>query len=1052
MKLKWLLPFMNGILALFVSFNLYAQEITVTGRVVDKQTNAPLAGATVKIKNSTVSTVTDLQGAFRIKAPSSESIITITYVGYKLFEDKVGDGTLNVSLESTGSDLNEVVVVGYGTQKKAHLTGSVGTLEIKKIEDIPVGSLSEALKGQINGVSVTGGYARPGEPATITIRNPVYFSKDGGSKEPLFIIDDIFRTKSDFDMLDASEIENVSVLKDAAAAIYGILGSNGVVLVKTKRGKSGTAQISYSSSYGIADATFMPKVMTGADQATLLNDYNTIRYGKFDSTKSDFYFPDEVDYFRTHNYDWLSQAWQQAFEMRQALNISGGTEKATYFAGFTYNTANSNFDGSRFNRYSFRASSDIKLATGLKLGLSLSANLSDKKNTFSKQGSEDLNNDWRTLLTTPQFNPPYVNGLPVLIQGTSGGSSAVSNYHYFAIHQSDNYTQSVVNGVNFQGQLSYDFPFLKGLRASVNYNRNLNNTWGKQYGTKYSVYQFKMIGGNKHIYGDQVSATYLLSNGDRVRLNPQYTDNYQLNGTINYDKRFGQHQINALFSYEQSESMTDGVSGMAEGVVIGGLDNMNFALGTQTTSETISESGRLAYIGRLNYNYASKYLVELQFRADASIRFAPENRWGYFPSGSLGWVISEEKFFRGLSKTVNYLKLRGSAGFLGLDATKSYQWLRSYAIQTGKAAVFGGNGDRGLAVVTNVDMANRDVHWDDVDKYNVGLDAKFLNNRLSASVDGFVDYRRNMLSSLTTAPSILIGTPIPSENFGAANTFGYEITVGWKDKINKDWNYNVTANFNWNDNKVLITDVAALDKGTFKDPTGKSSDKGFYGYKCLGMFRTQADVDNWLKLYPNYKVFGNAPAPGMLYFEDVRGPQGSDGKYAAPDGTITSADQTYLNQHAENHYGLGLNWGISYKSISLNVVMGMNWGGVGSVESAARKVATSTSNRPTFWNDHWTPNNTNAAYPAPYYTYSYDLATDYWWRSSFSFRVTNFNLSYTVPQRFMNNLKMQGARFYIVGTNPINFYNPYDYKDNGSGSFDVFPTLRSFSLGLNLNL
>jgi TonB-linked SusC/RagA family outer membrane protein len=1032
---------------------LFAQQRTISGIITNKD-GEPLGAATVSIKSTDRSTVTNLKGEFSILA-SDESILRISSVGYQFQEIPVGkQSTFAISLSTDSKSLDEVVVVGYGTQKRSHLTGSVGTVDVKSIQDLPVGNLSEALKGQIVGVSVSGGFSRPGEPATITIRNPIFFSKDGGSKDPLFVIDDIIRTKSDFDLLDASEIDGISVLKDAAAAIYGILGSNGVIVVKTKRGKPGATTINYNASVGMSDAPFMPKMMNAYQQAVYLNDYNAgSKNWDVAATQAlpAYYTPDELEYFRTHNYEWLPQAWQKAYETRQTINLSGGSDKATYFAGLSYSSQNSNFDGLGYKRYSFRSSSDIKLTTGLKLGLSLSGTLSDRKNTFNKQGNESLDNDWKTLIGESQMNAPYIKGLPILIPG-AGTSSNINTYHYFAVHSLDNYTSSYGTSINFQGQLSYEFPFLKGLKAAVNFNKNISNTWGKQYGTKYNVYDFNKLGTHSHILGDSVIKSYTWSNGDRVRLNPSITNTYQLNTTVNYDKTFGKHQVNALFGYEQSESFIDGVAGEVDGVIVGGNDNQNFATGPQLSNETTSEAGRLAYIGKLDYSYDSKYLFEAQFRADASQNFAPENRWGYFPSFSAGWIISRESFFDKFLDKVNYLKLRGSVGFMGIDNTKSYQWLRSYAIQTGKAAVFGGNSDRGPAVVADVDLANRAVHWDNQDKYNIGIDAGFLKNRLTLNADAYLNKGYDMLSNLTSSPSILIGTAIPSENFTKANTFGYEVSATWRDNISRNWSYSVTTNFSWSDNKVLVTDVAKGDIGTYKDPTGKSSDMGFLGYRCLGMFKSQEEVDAFISTHPNYKIFGKVPAPGMLYFEDYRGPKDASGNYTKPDGTITTDDQEFLKSKADNHYGLGINWSVSYKTISLSVMMGMSWGGIGSVEGSARKKAEIYSNRPVFWTDHWAPWDPDADFPSPYYTESYDVATDFWWRSSFSFRVTNFNLSYTLPSQLVKKVGMNSARVYLTGINTLNFFNPYNYKDNANGSYDVFPQLRSFNLGLNVNL
>jgi len=1044
-----------------VSCVLFAQQKTVTGKVVDAD-GKPVAGVNVGVKGTTTNTTTDADGNFSIAVSSNESVLKFSSATFLYQEHVVGSKTtFDLTLEKDTKQLDDVVIVGYGSsQKKSHLTGAIGTIDMKKVEDIPAGSLSEALKGQIVGVSVQGGFARPGEAASIVIRNPLYFSKDGGSKDPLFVIDDIIRSKADFDLLDASEVENISVLKDAAAAIYGILGSNGVIIVKTKRGKPGTASISYSSSYGISDAK-LPKMMTGFEAATYLND---IQLGSknWDTTQAalttGYFSPAEIAYIKSHpDYNWLDMAWQTSHEMRQTLNISGGTEKATYFAGITYNEQNSNFDGLRYKRYSFRSSSDIKVASGLKLSLGISGSLGDRKNTFNKQGNESLDNDWRTLIGESPFYAPYINGLPVLLPGTNTNSN-INNYHYFAVHDLDNYTSSYNTGINFQGSLTYEIPFIKGLRAGVTYNKNIQNSWGKQYGTKYNVYSFNFIpGANGHIYDTTGAKALSLSNGDRVRLNPTIVNTYQFNATINYDRTFGKHQVGVILGYEQSETSADGVAGMIDGgVVAGGLDNQNFATGTQLSSETVSEGGRLAYVGKLNYSYANKYLLEVSLRGDASANFAPENRWGYFPSFSAGWVISEEGFFKGSLNVVNFLKLRGSVGFLGLDATKSYQWLRSYNIQTGKAPVYNGNTDRGLAVVSNVDLANRDVHWDNVDKYNAGLDARFLRSRLSVSMDAFLDKRSNMLSNLTSAPSILIGTAVPTENFGKVNTFGYEFSANWRDKISKNWGYNVTLNFNWMDNKVLITDVAAGNIGTYLDPNGKSSDMGYLGYRSLGLLRTQADVAAYISKYNITNLLGTTAAlikPGMLAFQDIRGKKDATTNiYAGPDGIIDVNDQDLLKKKQDNHYGLGINWGLNYKALSLNVVMGMSWGGITTIESAARKIGQTYSNRPAFWADHWTPMHVEARYPSPFYSSTYDVASDFWWRSSFSFRVSTLNLSYTLPKRVIESLKINSARVYFVSTNPFNLYNPFDYKDNANGSFDVFPTLSSYSLGLNINL
>jgi TonB-linked SusC/RagA family outer membrane protein len=1023
----------------------------VTGVIQNQETKEPLPGVSVSIKGTDKTTLTNEKGQFTIVVSGEETVLKFSSIGFAYQELRVGDkSALTIAMEKDNKQLDDVVVVGYGTQKKIHLTGAVATVDMKQVQDLPVGSLSAALRGQMPGISVNGGYGRPGDNASITVRNPKFQVKDGGSTEPLYVIDDIIRTPADFNVLDATEIENISILKDAAAAIYGIQGANGVIVVRTKRGKAGTPKINYSFSYGIADATELPKMMNGIQQAVYLN--NMLMAEKnFDPAlyKADakWYTDDELEYFRNNSTDWLKEAWQPAATMRHALNVSGGSDKATYFASVSYTDQTANFDNINTDKWTFRASTDIKLTSGLKLGLSVSGDLSENKRYYNKQGSESADNDVKTLVGTPMFNPYYVNGLPVLL--TSATNSQVENYHFFEIQRSNNTTVTRNTGLNVQATLNYEVPFIKGLKAGLNYNKNLDNTFGKQYGTKYNVYRFSMLGTNKHIYGGNVLSAVSLSNGDRVRISPSYSDNYQLNATLMYERSFGKHQINLFAGYEQYEAKTDLVNAMREGAIVGGLDNMNYALGTNTTDEVQTEFGRLAYIGRLNYNYANKYLAEFTIRADANVNFAPENRWGYFPSMSLGWVASQEEFFRRNINGIDFLKIRASVGLLGSDNTKGYQYLTNYVAQTGKAPIFGGNSDRGYIISPNTSIANYDLHWDDAIKYNVGIDAQFLNSRLSVTADAFLDHRKNQLTTLSSSVSLLIGASLPPENFGETKAFGYELSIGWKDVINKNWSYNINTFLSWSDNKMVIVDQPVGNIGTYLDAAGLSDDRGVFGYHYLGMFRSQQQVDDYLAKNPGYKIFGDVPKPGMLYYQDIRGPQDASGKYTGPDGKVDVEDADYLTPKSSNHYGLGFNFGIQYKSVSLNVVSGMSFGGQNTLESAAVKKGSATSNRPEFWADTWTPDNPNAKYPNPYYSNNYDRTSSFWFANSFTWRISAFNLGYTIPAGWASKAGISSARAFLVATNPLNLYNPYSYRDN-TGSYDVYPSIRTFSLGLNV--
>jgi TonB-linked SusC/RagA family outer membrane protein len=1023
-------------------------NVNITGTVKDAK-GGVVPGASVVLKGTTTGTSTDAQGVFRINVPTGNETLVISSVGFKKIEVPLnGRTSVDVALEDETSALNEVVVVGYGTQSKATLTGSVATVDMKAVQELPVGSLSTALAGQLPGVSVSGGTGRPGDPGQITVRNPTLLSKDGGTLQPLFVIDNVVRSSEDFNLLDQSEVESISILKDAAAAIYGARSNQGVVMVTTKRGKVGPPKLSYSGSVGSADAVRLPDMMDAVQHATWMNDYNLERGRQ--SSDNEIYSPDELEHFRHNNYNWLKAAWKPAIVTRHAFNVSGGSERATYFAGVSYNYQNGNFDNINANKWTFRANTDVQLAKGLRAGLQLSGDLYQKRMYYLKQGGENPENDMKSLLYTPQFNLPYIDGKPVLL--STGNANSVDAFHFFEVQRSDNFTATRNTGLNIRAELDYEFPFLKGLKARVLYSKTMDNSFGKQYGTKYTVYRYEGMGEHKHIQGGRLLGTSVLDNGDRVRWNPTFLDSYQLNGYLNFDREFGKHHVSAIAFFEQTESKADGIASMAQGTILGAGANLGFATGTQTVGpESEVESGLLSYAARVNYSFANKYLLETSLRYDASTNFAPELRWGFFPSVSAGWVISEEPFFRDNVSFVDMLKVRGSVGFLGGDATKPYMWLESYKIQTGKAPVFGGNNDRGLVFAANNTMANRKARWDDNTKYNAGFDAQFLNNKVSFSVDGYYDKRYNVLTNISSSAPWLIGATLPSENFAAVNGFGTEVSLGYSGQVGTDLSYRINSFFSWNDNKQVKVDVERGKIGTYEDPTGRSQDMGVQGFRYLGMFRNQGEVDAWLAQYPTYKLFGQVPKPGMLYYADIRGPKDASGQYTGPDGIITDVDMEYLTKKQNNHFGAGLNPSITWRGLTVSMTMGISWGGQAMVESAARKAATATSNRPAFWADHWSPENQGAKYPAPYYASSYDQPSAFWFRSSLSASMRNATVSYSLPATLSKRMGVGNVNVYFVTMNPINFYNPYDYKAF-SGAYDAYPTLRSLSLGLNVGL
>ena len=1048
---------------------------TITGSVKGAEDSEPLVGVTVQIKDSPVLTQTDKNGRFVINATNAQNVVLmIRYVGYISQERALrqNENSWDVKLTlSNDNNLNEVVVVGYGTQKKIHLTGAVSQVNLKAVEDIPTTNLASAIRGTLPNVIVSGGDTRPGVNAGITIRNP-QFGTVRNTTDPLYIIDDAFRTLQDFNLLDQSEVESLTILKDASAAIYGIQGANGVIIVKTKRGKTGAPKVNYSGSLGLSDATQLPKMMSGNELATFVNDYyqaannytlNDLGVSPTGTRVPGYYTPDELAYFSdpANNTNWLEQAFKTAVLQRHALDVSGGSDKATYFAGATYVKQGSNFEGVKSDRWTYRASADARVANGLKVGLSLSGAINENTKYLFKQASTSDNDDFLSLLRVAPWQKYYIDGNPVLL--SQGSGAAKENINFFAIQASDNYAMSRTYLLNINANIRYDVPFIKGLSLTGTYNKNYNITLGKEFGTYTDFYQYSGLGINRHIPGGTIINIPRINNSDRIRINPTFANNYQLNGIVDYSRKFGKHDFSVMALYEQAERYSEGVVAQQDGIYPNGLDNFNFAYGEKEAHQVglLREYGRLAYAFRLNYNYANKYLLELAWRADANTNFAPGKEWGYFPSGSVGWVLSEEPFIKKGLAFVNYLKLRASIGLLGNDNSNAFQYLRNYQFAIGHAAVFGQpTGVRGSTVEPSILLANADARWDDNLKTNLGLDAQFLDNRLSFTVDGYFERRTNLLTQLSAAVPFIVGARLPVENYLDINNYGFEISFGWKDKIGKDLSYNFTPFLSWFDAKNVKIDQQAGINGTYLDRNGRSTDIGTLRYDYAGMIRTPADaerVKNELGaaggISPaDVRIFGLVPQPGMLYYKDKRGPINANGQYSAPDGRINNEDQDYVKRSG-NNYNLGLNLGITFKWFSLNAITSVQWGGSTFVEGDAFGYAISSStnitNRPEFWKDHWTPSNPDAAFPSPYFRESYNVTSQFWERSSTVFRLTNLNFSYAVPDFIAKKLGVANIRAYFNGQNLINFYNPFSYRDNGS-PYTSYPVLKNYSFGLNV--
>lgn len=1035
--------------------------VNVTGTVTNEN-GEPLAGVTVSIKGTETSTATDDAGIFRLNLPMGTETLIISYVGYRTQEIAVdGRTTLDVVLQMDEGSLDEVIVTGYGgVTTKGVTTGAIDAIKGEEIEDLPLGNLSAALTGRILGADISGGTSRPGSAAQLTIRNPLSLSKNP-TISPLYIIDDVIQVTSQgfpdnslFNSLDPSEIESITILKDASAAIYGSRAANGAVIVTTKRGKTGAPRISYSGSAGVNDESYRTKMLSAYEMAQYVNIVNG-PYGENRDFETQYFFSDdELEHLKNVNYDWLESNWKPSLNMRHTLNVSGGAEKATYFANISYYTQDGNIGKLDHNKWTMRAGADVNVFAGFKAGLQVSGSFQDISKINNELGGESGESDYQNLLRAPRYIPRYIDGLPVRMPGS--GRAA---YHFNEIERTDNYIENDdrVSSVNLYAE--YEVPFLEGLKFRASYARNMGTGISNRIGGRYYLYEFGRdgrTGTNNNLWDGATNPTQVeVENDNRIRKRSISSLNTQFNFSANYSRQFGLHGVSAYFGVERSEAESNDFEVLKEDPIMGSNGELNTAFGEVDGRGFAYQSGTLGYIGRANYNYSEKYLIDFLFRSDASTKFAPENYWGKFYSLGAGWVISKEDFFK--SNAIDFLKVRYSIGRLGKDDMGMWLWRQRYTYENGKGAVFGNNAPASTGIKMQA-SPNRDATWSDELKHNFGVDARFLDSRLSTTLEGFYNKGTNMLIELTAAVPITVGGSIASQNYAAVDFFGYEIGLGWHDDIGSDFSYGIDTRFTWYDNRV--------HKGNFNDADllypwnrrpGESSDNGTWGYDYLGMFKTQADIDNYVQQYNITEVDGipvEDLKPGMLYYRDVRGSLQPDGSFAGPDGIIDDNDRVQLAKKSSSHYGFGITLRAAYKGFSLDAVIAGSFGGWSEIDGRSKmesNIDNLYQNVPAYWNDIYDPDlNPDGKYPNPNFDHNTWLS-DFWKVSSFRMRMRNINLNYALPQRVANSMRVRNARLVLTCINPMNFFNPYDYRDS-EGGWDVYPVIRTVSLGVNVTL
>lgn len=1096
MKKKYLILSLLSFLMAFVSLSAQAQERTIKGVVVD-EIGEPVIGASIMIEGTTTGTITDLDGKYIVKVPAKKKLV-VSFIGY--ITQTISDfSNTRIVMKEDAMKLDEVVVVGYGTQKMRNVTGAISTVVPEEISDLSVSNLGTALVGVVNGLSVSGGTSRPGESASLKIRQSseaTAYSPNGGSSGPLYVVDDFIMDENAFNNLDASMIDQITVLKDAAAAVYGARSAQGVILVKTKRGQVGAPKISYNGQFGYTDEIARPKMLDSYNYGVIWNGVRAAGTTSENSMdlKTELFQSDELEAMRKLNYDLLDREWRAAFTQKHSLNMSGGSDKATYFAGISYFTQDGNLGRLDYDRWNYRAGVDAKISKWFKASLQVSGDYGKKNTALNKVGGSSTDADYNSLLTHPRYIPDYVNGLPMANYGVSNNKQhELQNYHFNALQDLDNYSETMSSNMTINGALEYDFgwnKFLKGLKIKASYSKNISTSKNNQLGTNLIVYKMINRGGSgQHLYtGDDIDTSInnftevKTDNGNSIRRVMSRGDSYQLNFTAMYGRQFGLHDINGLFSIERSEAESEDL----EGVVLDPLPitdgQSKTATGTQSTMFGRTDSGTLSYIGRINYSYADRYLLEFLIRSDASTKFAPENYWGVFPSVSAGWVMSEENWFKEKVNCIDFLKVRGSFGLLGRDNIKPWGWLQLYNMDANKGAVFGTSAGNNIGSAAQSSTSpNRSAHWDSSYKYNFGVDARFLKSRLSVNLDAYYEQNRDMFMTRkgTVEFPSTVGSQPTAENFGSLDTYGVELTMGWRDNIGKDFKYRVSVNTGYSDNKMLDMYWPAMIK-LYEQHPNQRTDLGEWGLECLGMFRTKQEIEEYFDKYHITNYMGMTKddvRPGMLIYKDIRGPQNADGSYQEADGIVDKEVDLVNISNRSNPYGLTVNLGGEWKGLSFSAQLSAGWGGYSFLPKSARSIQNSIkssgdykdmeyTNLPSFWADNMyvyddvldangnvvASANRDARYPNLRYSVNNETST-FWKISGTRITLRNVTIAYALPKVWVQKVGVSSCRFNLTGQNLLSLYNPYpdNFMDPLDGNYGNYSNLRKITMGVNVS-
>ena len=878
-------------------------------------------------------------------------------------------------MHEDAKNLDEVVVVGYGTQKKVSVTGSMASTKGSDLSKVPTPNITNTLAGRLPGLI---SYNRSGEPGYDDAGLLIRGASTTGDASPLIVVDGVADRAGSLGRIDPNDIESITILKDASAAIYGSRAANGVVLVTTKRGTSDRITINYNGNVGISSPTILPDMCESWQYAELLNEITPGSYSDEDIQK----FKDGSDPLNYPNVNALDAMLKQAILTQHNVSASAGGKYISFYASLGYKYQDNYYknSASNYSQYNFRTNIDFTPHKDVKVGLNVAFRQENRNSPIT--GSEDI---WRYLL---KYNP-MVN---IWFPGTNYGNVSSSQDNFSpatGVDGTSGYQRDRQSYLNADLTLHWDLPWItEGLSIDAGLYIDRADVFYKNFQKKYYLYQ-------------QTGDTYQPQEQGQNILNQNMhqTLGITMNARLNYKRTFNDvHNLNVFVAYEQYKSRYDYMQARRQDFISSSLDELFAGDANSATNDgKASETARMNYFGRLDYDYAGKYLFQFNWRYDGSENFPKGNRFGFFPGVSVGWRISEEDFWKEHVEWMEYLKIRASWGQMGNDKVDAFQYMTAYTYDN-PAILNGGVINNGLWLLRT---ANPNITWEVANTYNVGIEAKFLRY-FNFEADFFKTKRNNILATRNAAIPEYAGLTLPDENIGICSNIGTELTLGFAKQINKDWRVMASGNFTYNHSTIDFIDEPA-ETLPWQRRTGLSIGTNgdmYLMYEADGIFRTQEELD----AYPHLAE----TRVGDVRFKDIN-----------KDGVIDGDDKVRQDKPAVPRIMYGINLGASYKNWSLNML----WQGAAQVWQYTFMEAGTIGNfTKDFYENRWTEDNINAEYPRTYnrdatVTGAGSYRNTMWLDNASYLRLKSIELAYDFPKSWLKKTPLTAVRLSLSGYN-----------------------------------